>query len=501
MPSLLPLSLAFLAVIIALTRPALAFRCCIFLLPWQGLELDVGLRLTAYRLLAAALLAAWFVRAAVTGVQVGPAWFSKRILLYWAVATAITVVALPLLPTGESFGGALRSPVPRALAQVFRLGIALSPALVYWSMPRLAIMPRDAMRTYLASIVVLSLVGWGQLGVWYATGRNPLPIGLLSAIGREGFEPYTGQFALGEIRVYRMNSLGGEPRHLGQALAVALLLIQVLAGTGPGPSLRRKLLATWVFLSITLAMTYATSAAALWATGTLTLALVRRSPLIPKGMRPLLLAAPGRVALPAVALLGLSWIGATVLVRQVIPALSVSALLSRRTVERRLTDDLDFEGAIARALASSPGRLVVGWGLGNAHLAAREHLDERARQYALDTPFVAKTGILRSISETGLVGLLLLLGLGRALLRRLRFAGQEDGRLLLRAAGVQAVATLLVGYLLVSSLEETLIAAWALAAVAATVPDRVRGGERFRAIAALPGATPTTMASRREVPS
>jgi hypothetical protein len=69
----------------------------------------------------------------------------------------------------------------------------------------------------------------------------------------------------------------------------------------------------------------------------------------------------------------------------------------------------DFDAAIIDFLMQNATALLFGVGLGNIHLFADSFLLPDVAAFASGTSFVAKMGVLRVISETGLIGALLML--------------------------------------------------------------------------------------------
>jgi O-antigen ligase len=116
----------------------------------------------------------------------------------------------------------------------------------------------------------------------------------------------------------------------------------------------------------------------------------------------------------------------------------LSQLFWDQVVARGLIEDFDV--AIWDFLFDNPTALLVGVGLGNAHLYADQYLEPEFAAYAQGTAFVAKSGYLRVLSELGLVGLCLFLGWVVAELTQLRSRLQRsDLPLKLRTQGIALV--------------------------------------------------------------
>jgi hypothetical protein len=259
-----------------------------------------------------------------------------------------------------------------------------------------------AAKVYILSCVILAILGWFQLVCWYSLHWNPFPIGLLKSpwVGevQEGIAVYEG-FAL-----YRMNSLGGEPKNLAQGLAVALILLQTVQVYW-SMTYKHRLILIWAFLFLSMLLTLSTSGLVLWIVGTAILWAFTAIAKIGYMHRISLFRASIIQVVPVVATLIVTalfvW---TTEIRKGINWLEV---VEERTTGRDFIEDFDI--AIIDFLADQPSYIWMGVGLGNIHLYANDYLPKVAVRYAHDTAFVAKSGYLKLLSEVGLVGLTLFL--------------------------------------------------------------------------------------------
>lgn len=458
--------LAFMlaAAVLAATRPRAAVLTAIFLAPWNGLIVDLGVQVSAFQTVVLPLAGVTLVR------SLQPGWQNVRIAASgWFLAFLVygigwSIVMMGFLPEAEVFGGALRNSTARSTIQIALYLFTVCPvALIAW----LGLRGDDLAacgRIYVAAGVVLAVIGWLQIAIWYATGSNPIQISAISTL-LGGAEQYNrqGAFDFAQIAIYRMNSLAGEPRQLGTALVLAMMIIQAHALTAVRPRTSR-LLGLWLFLLASAAATYSTSAAALWLVGSL-------------------------VQLPAAWLFRVpvrrsagSMAGAALLVVTGL-ALAVAAgeargipvvdLIAQRTIERIGSDGAveDFDLAILGYLQANPGSAVTGVGIGDAHLYAGPYLDPLFAIYAEGTVFAAKTGYLRLISEVGVIGLALFLAWYARLTFGVSRAVRNDPSL---AALVPAAATFVTVYMANGyiSNEFWMVAGTLTAACAARVPAR-----------------------------
>ena len=431
------LAVLLAAACLAATRPRAALLTTVFLSSWNGLIADMGISIYAYQISLLALAGVTLVR------SLQPGWTPVRIaaggwltvLILWAII--LSVIMMGFLPEADKLGGALRNSTTRAAIQIALFIFTVCPVgLIAWLGMRGDDLAACA-RVYVASGIVLATIGWGQLVVWYATGSNPLQVAAISsALG--GNETYSrqGAFDFGQLAIYRMNSLAGEPRNLGVALVLGMLIIQAHALTAVKPPTLR-LLVIWLYLLAAAVATYSTSAAVLWLIGTavqlpaawLFGVRVRRS--------------LGSMA--AAGLLVMAGLGGAVVAIEA-RGIPVIDLLAERTIERIDTNGAveDFDLAIIDYLTEHPRAAVTGVGLGAAHLYAAPYLDPLFALYAESSVFAAKTAYLRFISEIGAIGLVLFLAWYTRLTMLAARAGRGDDRL---SALVPMTATLLVVYL------------------------------------------------------
>jgi len=404
--SILLLVVLFSLLWFATERPKPVLITAVFLAPWGGLDIDVGVRLTAFRiamvLLAMACLLRLIPRS--SGKRfLRPSILFVALFIYAVIRSLLQTSLLPSAPFELSLGaGALRLPYARAILQILMFALELSPILV---VPFILNKNLDILlvgRVYILSCVILAILGWFQLSCWYSVNWNPFPIGLLDSLRtgevREGISSYEG------IDLYRMNSFGGEPKNLAQSLAVALILLQTIQAYWR-MTCGRSLSLIWAFLFLSMLLTLSTSGYVLWTVGTVLLwtftAIIkighrRHISLFRSNNAQITLV----VATLSVAVL-LVW---TTEFRKGINWLEV---VEERTIGRDFIED--FDAATIDFLADQQWYIWAGVGLGNIHLYANDYLPDYAAKYAPQAAFVAKSGYLKLVSELGLVGLTLFL--------------------------------------------------------------------------------------------
>ena len=244
--TLLPFMVFIVLFATALKSQRTGLLAAVFLAPWMGLDADIGLRVTGYRIAIFALVLAIIVRMVVVKFRKAKMRSNNPMLTTFIVyAVFLSLFQLFSLPSVSLESGILRSGMLRPIGQIVMFLLTLAPVFI---IPRIVRRPNviiDCGRVYLWSMTILALLGWVQLLLWYGIGFNPFPIGYVSAhIGgnfqsgvREGID------WVGSVPIYRMNSLAGEPKGLAQGLAVGLLVLQSgVARISPLSFSKRKVL-------------------------------------------------------------------------------------------------------------------------------------------------------------------------------------------------------------------------------------------------------------------
>lgn len=436
-------------------NPRVALLIVVFFAPWQGLDIDIGLRVTAVQLALAPLCLIMLVRATQPGWS-PPRLAAGSLLLAMALHAMLwSLLQLGFIPDLKIGNGALRGPSARAAIQVLLYLFNLSPAVLGCLLWRRTADVAQALRIYLVSLLVLAVIGWLQLLVWYATGTNPLPVGILNAaLGGADIFIREGQFALDSLNIYRMNSFAGEPRNLATALVLGLMLLQVLVLAQRRPG--RRVYALWGFFFASTLATFSTSGTLVWLLGTaallpifwLTRTPIRRSTTTIVGGLALLVAPLA--------------IGVVVAEASGIPVIDIVA---SRTFERIESNGAveDFDLAITRYLDANPMAVVTGTGLGNVHLYAAPYLDPEHALYAEGNVFQGKTGVIRTVSELGLIGFALFCLWYLALVWQVRMRFFADP--VLAAAAPLAMITLVVFMATAQIFPEVWLMAGAMAAL------------------------------------
>ncbi|WP_139556669.1 hypothetical protein [Methylotetracoccus oryzae] len=398
-----------------------ALQPVIFLSPWQGLSADVGVNVSAFQLVVLGALLGNYIRRSSRLFRSGFLLLPGSFYVFLVYVIVNSLAQLPFLPDVTLSIGEARNPTTRAVLQIVVFLLSLAPVLLAATAVRQANDLFRLGRTYLISCLILAGIGWVQVIWWRVTGRDPLPIGFLQSVltGSDSILR-TGLYGTDVGEFIRMCSFGGEPKGLGQALVVALLLIQtgVLAQLGVKPARR---ISITLILAISAVATLSTSALALWTIGSLVVALQAISSRNSRETKNTPLIFPLALGILAAALVGYVSISGP---GSVVPGgASVSDILIERTLGRSLIED--FDQAVLGFLAQAPLYGILGVGLGNVHLYADEFLDPLTAAFAHGMAFVAKSGYLRLISEAGIIGLALFCVSVISIIRRLGVAAKR----------------------------------------------------------------------------
>jgi hypothetical protein len=436
--------------------PSRAGLLTVGLLPWQGLEVDVGLRLTPYSLSVIGLVCGIVLRSSPRQHKRRSP-ISSGLLLFFLFAVGCTLVNLFTLPNVEVAGGVLRSPQLRSLLQIPMLAIDFSPLWFVGKLSRNADDLGAYVKVYIASCVLLCLLGYGQVLWWSATGVDPLPIGIVNQVlgGMDGDARLrTGMTSFGGNSLLRMSSFGGEPRDLGCSLTLALFAVQ-LFGFGANRKAPRSAIVAALILAVGILLTQSSSALFACALGWALLPLLRfggTSKVKIGGGKQALVAA--MLATVALTLFFQTGRGSGV----ISSGEWLVGWLESRTLGRGAIVE-DFDDAILSFIQDQPGHLLLGVGLGNAHLFANSYVDPEFAYYTQGTAFSAKSGYLRMISEVGVLGLTLFLFPIVLLATRRAQSAVTSRMFTLETQGQRVVLLLTVLFLARSSFLEALIIA------------------------------------------
>lgn len=396
---------------IGLKNPKKALYAAVIMAPWQGVDVDVGLRVTGFLVLITGLAGALLVNARrkiktpikIIGLFLG-------ILFY---ATVWSIVQIPFLESRYLEGGALRSSEFRAVFQILMFWLTVSPVFL---VPAIIRNIEDLLKIgylYLVSLFVLSTVGWFQLIIWIMTGSDPTPIGFFSSLLTGIEEHRSGLMYFKDSAIYRMSSLAGEPKDLASALVVGLFMMQV--GLRPNGY---KGVCLWIYFFSALIATFSTLGFVMWFVASVVqLFLITKRNLQSSDI---IRIKPGMIALSVLIIPIMAG-----LVFYTDPGENLTGVIEQRTVSRAQESEHglmeEYNVAVYEFLKEKPWVAITGVGLGNIHLYAYPYLPPETLYYTGDAVFVAKSPVLRWVSEIGIITLIILIIWSFVSLRRAKF--------------------------------------------------------------------------------
>lgn len=195
----------------------------IALIPFRALEVEIGLSIQVSELLMMLLVARHFLCGRIRPSTL-PAFSALVIFMLLAVAAAVATMEFgPDVPAFAG-GGVMRNGYGRVVT-TFCKAMLLFAVVVLITSNRKTIDPFLLLKAYVYSCVCLALLGLVQIAVFITQGVDIFPIAMFQAsdAARSAIVSIHGQDYL------RVCSLGGEPKGLGQALAVALCILWIFA--------------------------------------------------------------------------------------------------------------------------------------------------------------------------------------------------------------------------------------------------------------------------------
>lgn len=248
---------------------------------------------------------------------------------------------------------------------------------------------------FIYTVVFLVGLGFVQVIYYNLSGTDIFPIDFF----HKPAESETFRSALADVnfkfKVIRMTSLGGgEPKHFGYTCVIAfnLVLLKWLFFKSAAQTNMVRILFLLFTLSIGILLTMSTQSYLLLAIDLVIILIlwVRYKGLASKRI----------------------WIYMSVLL--IASYTFYSNNYSRKVIEARTLERLtdtgiveDFNTTILDFLDHNRSFVIIGTGLGNVHFWAQEYIPKQFSYYMTNSVFVAKAGILRLLSELGLIGMVL----------------------------------------------------------------------------------------------
>jgi len=361
----------------------------VFILPFFGLMVDLGINLTIDRVLALIMGLVLLFNFRKINHKTVPI-FVTIFIVYAIILTLIMSLFIPMSIYDPSiFRGQWRS-----IFQLLMFLLNIVPLIFALTYLDKADDIKKAAKVFLSSISILAVLGLLQFAVWYINGKNIIPLNIL----RPSINQITVLLTVDGSNFLRVSSLGGEAKHFALSLVFGLNIIFVKMFYHK-KSWSDLFLAMLLFL--VLILTFSTQGYVLLTAGIITFIVG-------------LLFLEGLGKTRKIFLLLIPFVLFSVLLFYYYPNLWQSIL--NRSSERvwqpyvGISNVDEFNTAVLGFLAYSPVYWVIGVGWGNMQYYARDFLTTWTQTWTSpDLVFGAQSGILRIVSELGIPGLLLFL--------------------------------------------------------------------------------------------
>lgn len=339
---------------------------------------NLGLNLTAYQITTLIMI---FVTTIVSIKKRKNLFYlgNKYIVffLFYAIVTTI-VISVFFIDNFLQTGGFFRSE-GRYLAQLLLLLMTFSIIPLAFNYINSTKDVYHYLKTYLYALILLVILGWAQFFIYQFTHLDIFPLG--STIG----DLRSGMWD----NIFRMSSLGGEPKALSISLIIGFFIIKAFNRYDISFIPYEKLL-KYIFLFTAFA-TLSTSGMVLF----VILFLIDSLYIMVTSKIKIKFDVKKTIYLFSIML--------------VIGFLFfkywdfISLIVEKRVLERDIASE-DFDAPIQIFLVKFPEYILFGSGLGNIHNFAYPYISAEHLHYMKDSIFVAKSGYLKIISEQGLFG-------------------------------------------------------------------------------------------------
>lgn len=364
-------------------KPLNTFYIATFFLPFKNLYLWVGTNIEIWKVLSAASLLIY-----------GPTFLLKKynriksnryfhlLLFYVFYTVVITIISLFAIPEQDKhavIGGFFKNEG----RYIYQIGLFLMTInLILW--PIYVIKKEEELfkifKIMFYSVAVLSILGIVQELSINFINFDPFPIHTPT-----GFDYESGSLVVPEAETrHRMNSLAGEPKHLGIALIIGIVIILLHRLNGK-KIVKYDFIFLIIFL-ICLVMTYSTTGYVWYGLVMLMIALLYSFKLS-RNIIGLLVAA-----------------GLTMVVVHYSTGGEPTPYIVK-TINKAGLEVQDE--AVFNFLKNEPYYAITGLGLGNVHFYAVDYLPPRFPLFR-DTPFKGNSGFFLLLGDIGFLGIFML---------------------------------------------------------------------------------------------
>lgn len=354
------------------------FHVLIFVMPFQSWRYDVGLSITAFQIVLVLLIAINSLNNNYKRKNIFNFYNPFLVLYLFYVAILTIIISVFFISYSTSDGGFFRS-TGRFLSQIFLYFTILLMVPISFNYVNSFEKLLSYFKIWIISLLVLSFLGLIQFFVYTYFSLDLFPI----AVKGNG-SIRSGLWSNSDLVIFRINSLGGEPKGFSMSLILGYFIISIFNDLNFNFFKYDKSL-KFIFLILAF-ISLSTSAIVLF----FLLYFIN------------LFLLPGKDRYRKIFLFLFSTIFLLLIFIQ-IPLLN--ELIKDRLLERDLLRE-DYDATIQNFLLHNPIFLIFGTGLGNVHFLAKDYIPIEYMYYMENSIFVAKSGYLRIVSELGLIGAL-----------------------------------------------------------------------------------------------
>lgn len=357
------------------------FHAFIFLLPFHSWMYNIGLNLTIYQIVTIAMMSMTIILSNYRKQNIfyiGNKYI-KAFLLFAILDTIF--ISVFLIEDYMIVGGFFRSE-GRFISQIILIIITFSIIPLSFNYLNNIQDVQNYLKKYLHALIVLTVLGWVQFFTYSIKGFDLFPL----AIDQFGNAKF-GMHGYNQIMIFRMSSLGGEPKGFSMSLTIGFFIIHTFNRYNIN-FFKNDVILKYLFLFTAFA-TLSTSGMVLFVI-LMFVYILYNAVKSKKVFKPI----KNIYSLLPIFIIGL-------LVIRYWDFLS--AIIEERVFERDIAHE-DYDAPIQIFLSKFPEYLFFGSGLGNIHNLAYPYIPYELKYYMDNTIFLAKSGYLRIISELGLIG-------------------------------------------------------------------------------------------------
>lgn len=396
--NIITFSLVFTLIFLLKKKKIDLFGIYIFLIPYQLIKSDIGLTLYGFQL-SILLIIFITVLKSIYDRKVNILGFKNFYLILFLFTAIILTTLVPLFNETNIQSSSFFRGEGRFISQiiVFLLSFLAIPLAINY------IKNLDDVYKYIKvfvfSLICLLLLGWLQWFTYNITGIDLFPLGqYFDGSSKSGLYDFGGE------RLFRMSSLGGEPKTLSVSLVIGFFTIHIFN------NFNIKFTKYDYFLKYLMLITSFTTLS----TSGIVLFIIL-------GVSYILLSKFLRLKSEISNIKKFIYSSFTILGIFLILYLYADTLLKLfelRVLDRNIKGE-DFDFVVQQFLISNPIYIFFGSGLGNIHNIAYPFIPFEYKIYMDNTIFTAKSGYLKIISEIGLLGFSLFLLFNYTLIKQL----------------------------------------------------------------------------------